>query len=170
MQTLLLRAAGRGFVYCIKLPPHVANRWAKLAATGAWEVERLRARLWTVADSVMLLLFAFAVVVQYNDPDPIRWAVLYALAAVACGLSLARRLRSWFPAALAGVALVWAGTIAPRVIGDVGFLDMFGAFEMESVAIEESREMYGLVLIAGWMTVLSVRAMHGTRRSSSAAV
>jgi hypothetical protein len=35
---------------------------------------------------------------------------------------------------------------------------MFGAFEMESAAIEESREMYGLLLVAGWMAVLTLRA------------
>ena len=120
-------------------------------------MSRLSSLLWKVGDSIMLALFAFAVIVQFNDPDPFRWVALYALAAAACALSLARRLRWWFPAAITAVSLIWAATLAPRVIGHVRFLDMFGAFEMKSIAIEESREMYGLLLIAVWMVVLSVR-------------
>jgi hypothetical protein len=129
-------------------------------------VSRLSARLWTAADSIMLVLFAFSVVVQFNDPDPFRWAALYALAAFACALSIGRRLRWWFAAAVAALALVWAATIAPRVIGHIRFLDMFGAFEMKNVGIEESREMYGLVLIAAWLSVLSVRAARAATRGA----
>ena len=118
----------------------------------------LRARWWRILDGIMLVLFTFSVIVQFNDPDPFRWAAMYAAAGVACALSLARRLPWWLPVAIAAVALAWAATLAPRVIGEVRFLDMFGAFEMKSVAIEESREMYGLALIAAWMVVLAVRA------------
>jgi len=117
----------------------------------------LRARWWRILDGIMLVLFTFSVIVQFNDPDPFRWAAMYGIAAVACALSLAGRLPWWLPVAIAAVALVWAATLAPRVIGKVPFLDMFGAFEMQNVAIEESREMYGLVLIAAWMVVLAVR-------------
>jgi hypothetical protein len=134
---------------------------------GKGTVNRLRTRVWKIADSIMLVLFAFSVVVQFNDPDPLRWAGMYGLAAVACALALAGRQRWWFPATVAALALVWAGALAPRVIGEVRFLDMFGAFEMKSVAIEEAREMYGLVLVAAWMVVLSVRAAHRRQRGLS---
>jgi hypothetical protein len=117
----------------------------------------LRARWWRILDGIMLVLFTFSVLVQFNDPDPFRWAAMYGLAAVASALSLAGRLPSWLPVAIAAIALAWAATLAPRVVGDVRFLDMFGAFEMQNVAIEESREMYGLVLIAAWTVVLAVR-------------
>jgi hypothetical protein len=118
----------------------------------------------------MLVLFACSVVVQFNDPDPFGWVALYAAAAGACALSLGRRLRWWFPAVVAAAALVWASTIAPRVVGIVPFLEMFGAFEMKSVAIEESRELYGLALTAGWMAVLSVRtARRAGRRTTASA-
>lgn len=118
-------------------------------------------RLWTIADVVMLLLFLFSVVVQVNDPDPLTWMIVYGLAAAACILSLRQSRRWWFPTAVGGLALAWASTIAPRVIGQVRFLDMFGALEMKNLGIEESREMYGLVLVALWMAVLAIRA---TRR------
>jgi Transmembrane family 220, helix len=106
----------------------------------------------------MLLLFAFGAAVQFNDPDPARWIAVYALAAVACLLSLLRRLHWTLPAILGAVTLVWAATLAPHVVGRVPFGDMFGAFEMKNVGIEESREMYGLLIIAAWMAVLAVRA------------
>ena len=106
----------------------------------------------------MLLLFAFGAAVQLNDPDPARWIAVYGLAAVACVLSLLRRLHWTFPALLCLVALAWAATLAPGVVGRVPFGDMFGAFEMKNVGIEESREMYGLLIIAAWMAGLTVRA------------
>jgi hypothetical protein len=118
-------------------------------------------RHWRVADGVMLLLFAFGAVVQLNDPDPARWIAIYAAAAAACGLSLAGRARWWLPASVAVVALVWAVTLAPRVVGRVDPAEMFGAWEMKNVGVEESREMYGLLIIAAWMVVLAVRGRAG---------
>lgn len=120
-------------------------------------------KLWTLADGLMLLAFAFSAVVQLNDPDPWRWVAIYGLAAVACGLTLVRRGTWAFPALVGACAVAWAATVAPRVVGVVPFRSMFGAFEMADIAIEESREMYGLILIAAWMAVLAVR-----RRSASA--
>jgi hypothetical protein len=106
----------------------------------------------------MLLLFTLGAVVQVNDPDPARWIAMYALAAAACLLSPLRRIHWTLPALLGAVALAWALTLAPRVVGRVPFREMFGDFEMRTVGIEESREMYGLLVIAAWMAVLTVRA------------
>jgi hypothetical protein len=33
---------------------------------------------------------------------------------------------------------------------------MFGAWEMKDTGVEESREMYGLLIVAGWMVVLTI--------------
>jgi hypothetical protein len=63
------------------------------------------------------------------------------------------------------VTLAWAVTLAPHVVGRVPFGEMFGAFEMKNVGIEESREMYGLVIIAAWMAVLALRAQRQNRRT-----
>jgi hypothetical protein len=79
-------------------------------------------------------------------------------------LALLRRMHWTLPAILAAVALVWAAILAPRVVGRVPFRDMFGAFEMRNVGIEESREMYGLLIIATWMAVLALRARRGSAR------
>jgi hypothetical protein len=119
-------------------------------------------RAWRAADAVMLLLFTLGAVVQVNDPDPAPWIAVYALAAAACLLSLLRRLHWTLPALLCAVALAWAATLAARVVGRVPFREMFGAFEMRTVGIEESREMYGLLIIAAWMAVLALRAWRGS--------
>ena len=113
----------------------------------------------------MLLLFSLGAAVQVNDPDPIPWLAVYALAAAACLRSLLRRMHWSLPALLCAVALAWALTLAPRVVGRVPFRDMFGAFEMRTVGIEESREMYGLLIIAAWMAAVAARARIGHRPS-----
>lgn len=116
---------------------------------------------WRIADAVFLVMFAFGVAVQFNDPDPLRWILIYGLAATACVLSLRGSLRPFLPTAVGGLSLLWALSLAPRVVGRVPFGDMFGAFEMKNVGIEESREMYGLLLIAIWMAVVAWRARAG---------
>ena len=125
-------------------------------------VVRLEGPLWRVADGIFLLLFAFSVVVQVNDPDPLRWIAIYAAAAVAC--LVGSRLHWTAPVAIGLVALAWAVTLAPNVIGRVPFREMFQEFEMKNRGVEESREMYGLLLIAGWMAVLGHRAFWRGRR------
>ena len=105
-------------------------------------------------NSLMTAAFVFSVVVQYNDPDPIRWMLIYGAAAAACILSLRGKLRWTVPAAIGLVALVWAGSIAPRVIGQVRFADMFQSFEMKDPMVEEAREMGGLLIVWAWMAVL----------------
>jgi transmembrane protein TMEM220 len=112
--------------------------------------------VWIGANIFMLLLFVLSVAVQYNDPDPVRWMTIYGLAAVVCGLTLAGHAPPWWLTVPVGVvALAWAATIAPRVLGKVPFLEMFSAWEMKNIGIEELREMYGLVIVAGWMAVVT---------------
>lgn len=111
----------------------------------------------------MALLFAFAAVLQYNDPDPIRWIVVYGCA---CVLSLVAAFRRRVPptAAVAGglVALVWAAWIAFGGPVASEYRHMFDAWEMKSPSVEQAREATGLTLVAAWMTVLVIR---GYRRS-----
>jgi hypothetical protein len=118
---------------------------------------------WVALNVLFLLAFIFSVIVQLNDPDPVRWVLIYAFAAFACALELLRRSHWILPAALAVASLAWAATLAPRVIGKVRFADLFAEFEMKNLAIEEAREMWGLVIIAVWMVVLVVAALRLSR-------
>jgi len=119
-----------------------------------------------ILDYVMAVLFAFSALVQFNDPDPWLWAGIYLLAALVCLLSARRNL--WWPlaSAVSIAALIWAWTIAPRVVGIVPFTDMFGAFEMKDIAIEESREMYGLIFVGIWTGIVAARTAFAKRDNS----
>jgi hypothetical protein len=121
-------------------------------------------RSWTIANGVMCALFIFSAVVQVNDPDPWVWMPIYVAAAALCLAEMRRRTRWTVPLILVVVAVIWAGTIAPRVLGKVGFMEMFGAWEMKNLGIEEEREMYGLLIVAGWMAAVSWAA---SRRRNS---
>lgn len=125
-------------------------------------------RLWQVANALFLLMFILSVVVQYNDPDPIRWMLIYAAAAIVCLLSLTGRAPRLAALIVGAVALVWALTIVPRVVGRVNPAEMFSAWEMKNLGVEESREMYGLLLIAVWMSVIAIRAARSAQRSQGA--
>lgn len=121
--------------------------------------------LWRTADALMLVAFALSVLVQLNDPDPLRWIAIYGLSSVACVFALVGRGHWLFPATVGALAAGWAAAIAPRVVGAVPFLDMFSAFEMANVGIEESREMYGLLIVAIWMGVLALRMVRLSAQS-----
>jgi len=113
---------------------------------------------WNALNGVMLLAFLFSVSVQYNDPDPIRWMAIYGAAAAVCAVELRRRTRLAYPAIVGIVALGWAASIAPRVLGVVRFGGMFTEFEMKNAGVEESREMYGLLIVALWMGLVALAA------------
>ena len=125
------------------------------------------ATAWKVADALFLLMFVFSVVVQVNDPDPLAWMAMYGAAAIACLLSLLGRVPWWFAVLVGLVALGWAPTLAPRVLGNVPFLSMFAEFEMKDIGVEESREMYGLLIIAGWMAVIGHRRYWSDRQTNT---
>ena len=101
----------------------------------------------------MGMLLVFAAVVQYNDPDPYAWLVLYLAAA---GVSFAA---VWFPdlwkipAVVAVGAFVWAATLVPTVT-QTSFPDLFQSWEMMSREMEEGREFLGLLSVASWTTYL----------------
>ena len=117
-----------------------------------------------VANIVMALLFIFSLIVQYNDPDPARWMAVYGAAALACLWAVRGNLPRWLPGLVALAALTWIGLWFPRVLGKVGFGEMFKEAGMATLAIEEGRELIGLLLVAIWMVVLFFRA--GRRRSA----
>ena len=109
-----------------------------------------------VANGLMVILFLFAVAVQYNDPDPLRWMAIYGLAALACLLSLGGRLSRLVPILIGLAALAWAVTIAPGVVGRVSVGELFQSYTMLSDTVEEAREMGGLLIVAVWMGVLAL--------------
>lgn len=111
---------------------------------------------------VCLALFVFAAALQYNDPDPVRWMLIYLAAAGVTGLALARS-RWTRPAAatVAVIAVVWAVTYLPAVLRHGQVLSMFDEWEMRNTEVLQNREMFGLLIIA---TVMAGAAWRSPRR------
>jgi hypothetical protein len=126
----------------------------------------MKAKLWTAANGVMLLMFLLSVAVQYNDPDPIRWMSVYGAAAVACVLEIRRKTPLWLPLVLALVAFIWALSIG-YVSHNDAVAAMFAQWEMKNIHVEETREMYGLTIV--WVWMLAVAVAWWVRRTRTAA-
>jgi hypothetical protein len=115
-------------------------------------------KLLTLLNALLLAMFVFSLIVQYNDPDPWLWMSVYGVAAGACLLAFRRPAHWQIPGVLALTSGLWAATIAPRVLGRVAFGELFEAWEMKDLRVEEAREMGGLLIVAVWMSVLFYRA------------
>jgi hypothetical protein len=108
-------------------------------------------------------LFFCSAALQYNDPDPLRWALVYGGAGVAC-LAWRGWQRGWLLAgAVALVALTWTAAFLPG-LGRLSFGHLFESMKAETPEIEEARELLGLLIVAVWTGVLAVR---GWRRKAS---
>ena len=125
----------------------------------------VRAMVFPIISAAMTILCALAVAVQVNEPDPGRWMMIYGVAGVLSAWVVARGAAPLLPAVIVGlVALVMALAVGRGVVGRVAFSEMFQSWEMESSTIEAAREATGLLIVAAWMTVLSVQAWLVRRR------
>jgi hypothetical protein len=105
----------------------------------------------------MALLFLFAAVVQYNDPDPLRWTAIYGAACLASITAAGGKpFHPGVVAGIAAVALVWSGAIMFQGQGGAAYRHMFDTWEMSATSVEEAREAVGLQIVAAWMTALAV--------------
>ena len=116
--------------------------------------------IFRLLSGVMAALFAVAVAVQYNDPDPIQWMAIYG---AACLVSIIAAVRGAAPvaaSALVGLvaaawAIFWASTSQATL---PVYAHMFDAWEMQNTPIEEAREACGLLIVAVWMGIVALRA------------
>ena len=125
--------------------------------------------MFRLLSAVFAGLFLLGAAVQYNDPDPVGWMLIYLAAAVSCALAARGRVGWQFPATVGLVALIWAATLVPSVAGKVRPGELVGAWEMKDERVEEGREMYGLLIIAVWMAVtVTVELRRRARRGGGA--
>lgn len=121
----------------------------------------MKAVYWAIA-----LVFSLFALVQYNDPDPAVWMLLYGAVAVLYVLAaLGKPYRRLAQLGLL-VALCWAVTYVPAFIGwlKMGAPSIVGTMKAETLYVELTREFLGLVLAAGacgWL----VRRKPGTTRN-----
>ena len=99
---------------------------------------------------VLAALFALFALVQYNDPDPVRWILLYGGVSAQFGLAAlgkASRAVSWL---LLAVSLAWAATLLPDFINwiKMGEPSIVSSMKAEEPWIELTREFLGLLVAA----------------------
>jgi hypothetical protein len=114
--------------------------------------------------TIMTAVFAAAALLQYNDPDAVRWVLVYGGAAVLSGVA-AWRGRAPVPAAvcLAAMALTWAVVLAARVPGIGVYAHVADSWRMQSSGVEEARESLGLLLVAGCAAALAMASRRQAR-------
>jgi len=99
-----------------------------------------------IPNAIFSLLFGYATVVQYNDPDVLPWLLIYFAAAVICGISVLRRIPWRIPLAVGVIAALWMATLIPEAFGGDGFSGN-----------EVQRESGGLLVVWTWMILLALR-------------
>lgn len=117
-----------------------------------------------VANAVAFLTFALAIAVQYNDPDPVVWMLIYAVAAAFTAAAVFNRY----------YGIVWVAAVG-FIVGTIYWLpgvdlsdpsSLVTDVRMNSLAVEETREALGLAICAVWMIVLGVVWLRRRKRSA----
>lgn len=101
---------------------------------------------------VFTLLFGYAIVVQFNDPDALKWILIYGVAAVASVLFLLKKLKAIIYFVLTAFFLVLFVVYWPETYEGVQ-LD----HGMKTVNIEEGRESLGSLIAAVVLLVYGLR-------------
>tara|TARA_R110002073_G_scaffold142117_3_gene293717 strand:+ start:80535 stop:80921 length:387 start_codon:yes stop_codon:yes gene_type:complete len=107
-----------------------------------------------IANTALGALFVVGAILQWNDPDPLGWMLMYLAAAAA---SLAHGRVAWarpLAVASAGVAIAWGAWGISQMPTWVPLSQMFEPMESMGGAVEMAREVWGLAIIAVWMLVL----------------
>lgn len=107
-----------------------------------------------IANYLMIIMFLISIGVQYNDPDPIIWMLIYAYALLVTFLAYHERYTVLAPI---GAIAYFAAAIWwwPR--------DMQKPF----MEIETARESGGLIFCGLWMLVIAIAWLKNRRRQSS---
>ena len=119
-----------------------------------------RSLVWRVIAILMTGLLILSAIVQWNDPDPLRWILCYSVSAIITLCSLIRSLPPSIP-------LIWGLVVLlSSLFVGMDFLiseeqfdwDLFwNVIAMKNETVELGRELGGLLLVTGWMSVLTWR-------------
>ena len=115
---------------------------------------------------LMVVLFAVSAALQYDDPDPIPWMAIYAVAAVLTAVGPRLPAGRAVARLVALTTLVWAVLIAPGARG-ADWAEVFGATTMKTQAVEVARETLGLLIVCVWLVVLSFTLPRGAGLAAS---
>jgi hypothetical protein len=112
--------------------------------------------LFRILNGVFALMFLASAALQWNDPDPWGWTILYVAATAACWVPRSIRGSWMLPAGVGLASLSWALWLAPETLPQLRMGDLVQTMKAETPAIELGREMLGLLIVAAWMVALLV--------------
>ena len=105
-------------------------------------------------------LLILSAIVQWNDPDPLRWILCYSVTAIITLCSLIRPLPPSIPLIWGMIVLLSSLFVGMDLWMSEEQFD-WGSFwnviAMKNEAVELGRELGGLLLVTGWMAVLAWR-------------
>lgn len=109
----------------------------------------------------MAALFGLCVVLQVNDPDPLRWMLIYGAAMVVTFALPVKREVAFLGLVAGAAALIWAIVLSMHVWGVIELGDLWKKMSEKGGAVEVGREAGGLWIEAVWL--LAASAFRRTR-------
>jgi hypothetical protein len=113
-----------------------------------------------VLNWIFCFLFLLSAVLQYNDPDPIPWMLMWGAAGATCLLSGLGKLPKPLPITVGVIGLIWAFSLLPGIVrtaSDIHWNEVFMQASMSNITVEWVREMGGLLIMAVWMGLLNLK-------------
>ena len=112
---------------------------------------------WRGLNTVMCVAFAYAAMVQINDPDPLLWVSVYGLSALICAVCIFQRVPSRI-ALVFGCGCVLMVLVMMVSAGGIPESQTMSGFPYwEPLRQEFVRELLGLSMIGIWMISLGLK-------------
>ena len=98
---------------------------------------------------ILTVLFALFAIVQFNDPDPIVWVIIYGTVAAISGFAAMGKYNKNVILTVIGICIVWMLSLVPGVVDwfNQGMPSITGSMKAESPYIEYLREFLGLFIM-----------------------
>ena len=107
------------------------------------------------ASYVMAALLAVCVALQYNDPDPLRWMLMYGAAMVVAALLPMKKRLVPVGYMVGAIALAWGAYLVYLVWGRMDIGDLARKMSEKGGAVEAGREAGGLAIAGVWLVFAS---------------
>ncbi len=104
-----------------------------------------------ITNWILSLVFVLFAVVQLNDPDPLKWIILYGGVAGISIMAAMGRYHRYLLLAAMSVCLIWIITLLPDIADWVqrGMPSIVGSMKAETPYVELAREFFGVVVCGG---------------------
>ena len=100
-------------------------------------------------NGLFALLLVYFIILQFNDPDPLFWVLIYSYALLVTILLIVGRAKKYFLYGGIVIFAVLAATLIPGVIDYFkasNYGEIFSEMAKERLYVEESREFFGLLI------------------------